>query len=100
MVDATLSDFLNDFGAGWYNDHHFHYGYVWYAAAVVARADPAWAVEWGPMVRLLLRDVASPTSDAHFSSFRSFDWYLGHSWAGGTFPGEKNQESTSVHMHM
>ena len=119
MHNGSMSDFMTDFGAGWcgmrvhlcalcrqshplscwhahrYNDHHFHYGYVWYAAAVVARRDPAWIAEWGEYVQLLVRDVLSPVADAWFPSFRSMDWWLGHSSAGGTFRGEKNQESTS-----
>ena len=33
-------------GAGMYNDHHFHYGYHIYTAAVLARADPAWGRQW------------------------------------------------------
>ena len=28
-----------DYGAGFYNDHHFHYGYFVYAAAVLAKGD-------------------------------------------------------------
>lgn len=35
---VTRKGLLNiaaDFGNGWYNDHHFHYGYMLYAAAVV-----------------------------------------------------------------
>ena len=31
------------------NDHHFHYGYFIRAAAEVARVDPVWAEEWGPL---------------------------------------------------
>ena len=71
MVNATMADFMIDFGAGWYNDHHFHYGYVLYCAAVLARTDRAWAARFGPIVRLLLRDIASPVADGLFSSFRS-----------------------------
>ena len=35
-----LGDKRADFGNGWYNDHHFHYGYHVYAAAVVCKEDP------------------------------------------------------------
>ena len=43
------------------NDHHFHYGYFLFAAAEIARRDPAWAAagRWGGMVKLLVRDIAS-----------------------------------------
>ena len=29
----------SDFGIGWYNDHHFHYGYFIYACAVLIQFD-------------------------------------------------------------
>ena len=41
-----LNDHNADFGNGMYNDHHFHYGYHIYTAAVLARADPAWGEKW------------------------------------------------------
>ena len=41
-----LHDEQCDFGNGMYNDHHFHYGYHIYTAAVLARADPAWGEQW------------------------------------------------------
>ena len=66
------------------NDHHFHYGYFIRAAAEAARLDPAWAEKWGPMVRMLIRDIASPDrNDARFAYLRCFDKYAGHSWASG-----------------
>ena len=41
-----LHDEQCDFGNGMYNDHHFHYGYHIYTAAVLARADPSWGQQW------------------------------------------------------
>jgi len=38
----SLDTFASDFGSGWYNDHHFHYGYVIYAAAAIAKIDGAY----------------------------------------------------------
>ena len=35
--DCTINDIMKEFGNGLYNDHHYHYGYWIYAAAVVAR---------------------------------------------------------------
>lgn len=32
----------NDFGNTYYNDHHFHFGYFIYAAAVIGALDPGW----------------------------------------------------------
>ncbi len=84
------------------NDHHFHYGYFIRAAAEVARTDPAWAEKWGPMVNLLVRDIAS--TDRHdplFPYLRCFDKYAGHSWASGdaNFADGNNQESSSESMN-
>jgi hypothetical protein len=41
----ALTDTGMNFGNAVYNDHHFHYGYHVYAAAVVADLDPAWGAE-------------------------------------------------------
>merc|ERR550519_567174 len=45
-----LNDQNADFGKGMYNDHHFHYGYHIYTAAVLAKADPAWAEKWNDAI--------------------------------------------------
>jgi endo-1,3(4)-beta-glucanase len=87
------------FGSGAYNDHHFHYGYILQAAAVVTEYDPTWATATvKDKLNLYARDIFNPsTSDTYFPQFRSKDWYSGHAWAGGTFVyGDvNNQESTS-----
>ncbi|MFD6129201.1 glycosyl hydrolase [Streptomyces diastaticus] len=82
------------------NDHHFHYGYYVYAAAIVAQYDPSWAEgsAWGGMVKELIRDTANPSrSDSAFPFLRGFDVYAGHSWASGHqgFAAGNNQESSS-----
>lgn len=84
------------------NDHHFHYGYFIRAAAEIARLDPQWAEKWGPMVELLIRDIASPDrKDKMFPYIRCFDKYAGHSWASGdaNFADGNNQESSSESMN-
>ncbi|GAA3895645.1 hypothetical protein GCM10022244_01990 [Streptomyces gulbargensis] len=82
------------------NDHHFHYGYYVYAAAIVAQYDPGWAADsaWGGMVKTLVRDTANPSrTDAAYPFLRGFDVYAGHSWASGHqgFAAGNNQESSS-----
>ncbi|MEU7447353.1 Glycosyl hydrolase family 81 [Streptomyces sp. ADI98-12] len=82
------------------NDHHFHYGYYVYAAAIIAQYDPSWAEDsaWGGMVKELIRDTANPSrSDSAFPFLRGFDVYAGHSWASGHqgFAAGNNQESSS-----
>lgn len=87
-----------DFGNTYYNDHHFHYGYFVYAAAVIGHLDPAWVPVNKGYVNMLVRDFANPSSkDKYYPVSRSFDWYHGHSWAHGLFDSldGKNQESSS-----
>jgi endoglucanase Acf2 len=84
------------------NDHHFHYGYFVRAAAEIARLEPEWARRWGPMVNLVIRDIASPDrDDAMFPYLRCFDAYAGHSWASGdaNFADGNNQESSSESLN-
>jgi hypothetical protein len=87
-----------DFGNGRYNDHHFHYGYAIYAAAVIARYDSAWLTANQTRINDLVRDIMNPSSgDPYFTPMRHFDWFEGHSWAAGNFEfgDNRNQESTS-----
>lgn len=86
------------------NDHHFHYGYFLKAAAELARHDPAWGSDerFGGMVKLLIRDIASPRrDDPLFPFLRCFDPYAGHSWASGhaRFADGNNNESSSEAMN-
>jgi endo-1,3(4)-beta-glucanase len=93
-----LADAQKDFGQGYYNDHHFHYGYFLYAAAALAKADKAWFDGHKDAIVALARDIANPsTTDPSFTRFRNKDWFTGHSWASGLFegPDSRNQESTS-----
>ncbi|MFW5972079.1 MAG: glycosyl hydrolase [Bacillota bacterium] len=86
------------------NDHHFHYGYFVKAAAEIARTDKLWSSEdeYGAMVNLLIRDMASPYRDDNMFPFlRNFDIYAGHSWASGhaRFADGNNNESSSEAMN-
>jgi endo-1,3(4)-beta-glucanase len=47
-----------EFGSQDYNHHHFHYGYVLYAAAVLGEADESFVEEYRSVVDLLVWDVA------------------------------------------
>merc|ERR1712142_276365 len=87
-----------DFGNGMYNDHHFHYGYHIYTAAVIAKTDSEWGNQWNDKVLHMISDVAEPSGTSPFYPFtRTKDWYDGHAWASGIFmfADGKNQESTS-----
>lgn len=103
----ALVDPGQNFGAGWYNDHHYHYGYHIYAAAVLSKFNPQWMRQYWEHVLLLVRDIANPSSkDRFFPTFRHKDWYLGFSWASGVvtiqgkpYPNGRNQESSSEAIH-
>ncbi|GMM35457.1 endo-1,3(4)-beta-glucanase [Saccharomycopsis crataegensis] len=96
-------DMGSDYGAGYYNDHHFHYGYFVHAAALIGYVDSkygngTWADSNKDWVNSLVRDVANPSEDdSYFPVSRMFDWFNGHSWAAGLFTSGagKNEESTS-----
>lgn len=83
-----------------YNDHHFHYGYYTYAAALLALVDDDFKKNYGDMMTLIAKDYANwDKEDTRFPFFRTFDPWAGHSFAGGLGDGNGNgQESTSEAM--
>ena len=85
------------FGAENFNDHHFHFGYLLYAAAVAGARDPGLLEEIGPAFDLVADDIAAPHPTDLFPEWRHFDPVAGHSWASGTAPfaDGNNQESSS-----
>ena len=98
---GTLIGYPASYGADTeLNDHHFHYGYFVWAAAVVARFDPDWAASdaWGGMVEMLIRDADNwDRGDDRFCFLRHFEPYVCHSYAAGHagFAAGNNQESSS-----
>eukprot|EP01111_Echinosteliopsis_oligospora_P017255 TRINITY_DN7411_c0_g1_i1.p1 TRINITY_DN7411_c0_g1~~TRINITY_DN7411_c0_g1_i1.p1 ORF type:complete len:880 (+),score=312.53 TRINITY_DN7411_c0_g1_i1:260-2641(+) len=105
LVDASSVSNVNiDFGNGFYQDHHFHYGYHLYAAAVIAKYDPSWLTQktYQSYVDELARDIGNPSSlDPFYPVSRHKDWYAGHSWAGGIGynGGTRDEESSSEAMN-
>lgn len=101
----TLIGYPASFGSNTQlNDHHFHYGYLIMAAAVVAQYDPAWAStsQWGGMVEMMIRDAANwDRNDKRFPFLRNFDVYAGHGWASGaaSFSAGNNEESSSEEIN-
>lgn len=98
----SLADPGRDFGNGFYNDHHFHWGYHVYAAAVAAKFNKGWARAHRERLLLPARDIASPVADGSFPAARHKDWYMMISWASGIataggmpYRQGRNQESTS-----
>ena len=96
---AGLSDPGADFGNTYYNDHHYHYGYFVHTAAIIGHLDSTWLTQSNvDYVNNLVRDVANPSSsDPYYPVFRSFDWFVGHSWSKGLFSSAdgKDEESGS-----
>jgi endo-1,3(4)-beta-glucanase len=64
------------------SDHHFHYGYLLHSSAILAKYNQTWALTYKPYLTDLIRDIANPVADSWFPSFRMFDFFVGHSWAG------------------
>lgn len=83
-----------------FNDHHFHYGYFTYAAALLALVDDDFRNNYGEMITLIAKDYANwDRQDTRFPMFRTFDPWAGHSFAGGMGDDNGNgQESSSEAM--
>ena len=108
---GALVGFDPSYDSDTFNDHHFHYGYFVYASALLCMLDDDFRQQYGPMARLVALDYANPykseplTSNLspltyHYPYFRTFNPYLGHSFAGGMGnEGNGNgQESSSESM--
>lgn len=100
VYDSTIGGIVGipaSFGSDEFNDHHFHYGYFLYAAAVAAAGDAELTEKLRPVMTLLAADIASGDTTKHFPARRVFDPYSGHSWASGfaPFADGNNQESSS-----
>lgn len=86
-----------------FNDHHFHYGYFTYAAALLCLEDREFAEQYGELLTMIAKDYANwDRDDTRFPFLRTLDPWCGHSWAGGLGDhGNDNgngQESTSEAM--
>jgi endoglucanase Acf2 len=99
-----LMDSHADFGNGRYNDHHFHYGYLLYACAIMGKIDPTFVKEFGNHVDSVFYDIANNVNfrskesiGPFFPGSRHKIWFDGHSYASGMFPfgNGKSQESSS-----
>lgn len=102
VSSAGFTDPSADFGNTLYNDHHFHWSYFVYTAAVIAYIDSGWLSEnngenktW---TNMLVKDYAEGDYKGRdFPWQRSMDWWNGHSWAKGLVQSAdgKDQESSS-----
>lgn len=100
LADPTVHGLVGQqasFGSDEFNDHHFHYGYLLSAAAMVADGDEGLVSRWRTVADLVAADIASPTATESFPALRVYDPYAQHSWASGysPFADGNNQESSS-----
>lgn len=80
-----------------YDNHHHEYGYLIYAAAVLAKDDSDFLNQYKGQLLALVRDYANPNmNDAYFPLTRHKDWYCGHSWSGGLAQYDDNRNEQSV----
>jgi endo-1,3(4)-beta-glucanase len=100
VSSAGFNDPGADFGNTDYSDHHLHFGYFVYAAAVIGYLDPTWLSQGDnkAWTNMLVKDFAESDYNGRDYPFsRSFDWFHGHSWAKGLLesPDGKDQQSSS-----
>lgn len=89
-----------DFGSDQFTDNHFHYGYFTLACALYSMLDQTFLPQYGDMAKLIAKEYANwDRTDTRVPYFRTFDPWIGHSYAGGTSSGSgNNQESSSESM--
>jgi endo-1,3(4)-beta-glucanase len=87
-----------DYGSGWYNDHHFHYGYFIYTSAVLIHLDNNYYQSKKLLIDSLVKDICNhDKKNKDYPYVRHKDFFDGHSWASGLFQqaNGKGQESSS-----
>lgn len=97
---GAMVGYATSYDSETFNDHHFHYGYFTYAAALLALVDDDFRDNYGDMLTLIAKDYANWDREAtDYPFFRTFDPWAGHSFAGGMGDDNGNgQESTSEAM--
>lgn len=98
---GAVIGFPPGYGSQGFNDLHFHNGYFTVGSARMMMADKEFKRDYAEMAKLVTRTYANwdryeNEGDIYIPFLRTFDPYLGHSFAGGTGDGGgNNQESTS-----
>ncbi len=105
-----LIGFSCGYGSEDFTDNQLQYGYFTAAAGVLSMLDPTWALEYGAMAKMVAMEYANwvhpggtpDLTDPNAMSLpflRTFEPWVGHSYAGGTGSGAgNNQESSSEAM--
>lgn len=95
-VETSVPDVQANFGNSFYNDHHFHWGYLLYASYILCTLDPTWGVTYKPQLKALLLDYLNPTAGGETTTTRHKNWFFGHSYATGVVNSvDIDQESVS-----
>ncbi|AXT55622.1 T9SS C-terminal target domain-containing protein [Aquimarina sp. AD1] len=96
----ALVGFNEEFFSGFFTDHHFHYGYLAHAGALLEMAEPGAMDEYWPMLTKVIKTYANwDRNDEDFPYMRTFSPWMGHSFANGLGNAiGNNQESTSEAM--
>ena len=96
-LNVSYTPEYNFSGSDEFNDHHFHYGYFIYAAAILAQYDADFLSAHKDGINLLVADIANYKTGEELPLRRAYDPYAGHSWASGAAPFSdgNNQESSS-----
>jgi endoglucanase Acf2 len=96
----ALIGFNESYYSGLFTDNHFHYGYIIQAAALLAMADYNYVNQYNGILTMIAKQYANwDKADGNFPFMRTFDPWMGHSYAGGvSSPNGNNQESTSEAM--
>lgn len=92
--DAVVNKDPTAYGNSFYNDHHFHYGYIIYAIWCAELYQNTLSTNFPAQIQNLLCDVCNPDPSSTFSTkVRHKDFYGGHSWATGV--GSPNPSDTT-----
>lgn len=96
----ALIGFNESYYSGVFTDNHFHYGYFIQAAALLAMDDYNFVNQYSGILTMIAKQYANwDKADQNFPFMRTFDPWMGHSYAGGvSSPNGNNQESTSEAM--
>jgi endoglucanase Acf2 len=96
----AIVGFNESYGSAEFTDNHFHYGYLIQACGLYGMIDPEFLINYGDMIKLVAKQYANwDKEDTFLPYFRTFDPWIGHSYAGGTSSiMGNNQESTSEAM--
>lgn len=86
---------IGSFGNSFYNDHHFHWGYLLYALYTLELMDQGLSQRYPRQIEALIRDILSPAPDGFAWKTRHKDWYGGHSWATGVENAVNRQQESS-----